>query len=105
MDKKDTYKFQLKQGRRVICRGITIYLFQSEAELQIGYPNSKVHKVGRRTTHNAAHQWEIEGGKRPYKKCTHDYKYAKLENGTTDIMHCVCTKCGKKISRPFTIKL
>ncbi len=68
MEEKGTYKYQLKQGRRVICRGITTDLFRREAELQRDYPNSRVRKVGRRTTHNAAHQWEREGGKRPYNK-------------------------------------
>jgi len=68
MDEKDTYKYHLKQGRRVLHRGITDDLIRREAEHQRDYPRSKIQQVGRRTTRAAALKWEREGGKRRYNK-------------------------------------
>jgi predicted GIY-YIG superfamily endonuclease len=61
---RDTYKYHLKTGRRVIYRGITNNLSRREQEHQTEYPGSKIKQIGRRTTHEAALEWERNGGKR-----------------------------------------
>lgn len=63
---KDTYKYQLKRGHKVILRSITYDLTRREAEHQQEYPGSRVKQIGRKTTHRAALAWERSGGKRPY---------------------------------------
>lgn len=60
---RDTYKYHLKDGRRIVHRGITNDLKQREQEHQAGYPRSQIRQVGRRTTHEAALEWERNGGK------------------------------------------
>ena len=67
MAKRDTYKYHLKQGNKVVHRGITNNLDRREGEHQQNYPGSSIQKIGRRTTRAAALQWEREGGKRPKK--------------------------------------
>lgn len=61
---RDTYKYHLKNGRRVVRRGITNNLSRREQEHQTEYPGSKIRQVGRRTTQEAALEWERNGGKR-----------------------------------------
>lgn len=39
------------------------------------------------------------------KNCEHEFEYDKFENGNTNLMRWVCSKCGKIQSRPFTIRL
>lgn len=68
MDEKDTYKYHLKRGRRVVHRGITDDLKRREAAHQRDYPGSRIQRVGRRTTRDAALKWEREGGRRRYAK-------------------------------------
>jgi len=65
---KDTYKYQLKIGRKVVLRSITYDLNGREAEHQGEFPGSKVKQIGRKTTYKAALVWERRGGKRPYYK-------------------------------------
>lgn len=61
---RDTYKYQLKDGKQVVHRGITNDLNRREREHQAEYPGSKIIQVGRRTTHEAALEWERNGGRR-----------------------------------------
>jgi len=68
MGERDTYKYHLKEGHKVVHRGITYDLARREAEHQEDYPGSRIEAMGRRTTREAALKWEREGGKRPYKK-------------------------------------
>ena len=70
---KDTYKYQLKLGRKVILRSITSDLERREAEHQNEFPGSRIKQIGRKTTREAALRWERRGGKRRYhKKEAHD---------------------------------
>ena len=64
MAQRDTYKYQLKVGRKVVHRGITYDLERREREHQQDYRASRIQQVGRRTTHEAALKWERQGGKR-----------------------------------------
>ena len=65
---RDTYKYQLKDSKKVVHRGITYDLERREAEHQQQFPGSRIEQVGRRTTRESALKWERQGGKRPYKK-------------------------------------
>ena len=68
MANRDTYKYHLKDGRRVVHRGITNDLERRESEHQEKFTGTEFKQVGRRTTRDAALDWEQEGGKRPYRK-------------------------------------
>jgi len=65
---RNTTKYHLKDGGKIVHRGITDNPDRREAEHQVESPNTKLHKVGRNTTREAGLKWEREGGKRPYKK-------------------------------------
>ena len=65
---RDTYKYHLKQGRKVVHKGITDDLERREIEHQRRFPGARIKKMGRRTTREAALKWERAGGKRPYHK-------------------------------------
>ena len=60
---RDTYKYHLKDGKRIVHRGITNDLNRREQEHHNEYPESKIRQVGRRTTREAALEWERNGGK------------------------------------------
>ena len=66
MAKRDTFKYHLKQGSKVVHRGITDSLERREREHQATWPGSIIKQVGRRTSRNAALKWERLGGKRSY---------------------------------------
>ena len=61
---RDTYKYHLKDGKRIVHRGITNDLSRREQEHQFEYPESQIKQVGRRTTREAALEWERTGGKK-----------------------------------------
>ena len=64
MVNRDTKKYHLKQGNKVVHRGITNDLDRREQEHQTKYPGSHIQQVGRSTSREAALKWEREGGKR-----------------------------------------
>ncbi len=68
MPRRNTHKYHLKQGRKVVYRGITNDLERRHLEHQHDFPGAKIEQVGRRTTRKAALKWERDGGKRSYKK-------------------------------------
>ena len=59
---RDTYKYRLRQGRRVVHHGITNDLNRREAEHQQKWPGSRIEQIGRRTTRSAALDWEKDKG-------------------------------------------
>ena len=61
---RDTYKYHVKNGNRIVHRGITNDLNRREQEHQAEYPGLQIRQVGRRTTREAALEWERNGGKR-----------------------------------------
>jgi predicted GIY-YIG superfamily endonuclease len=61
---RDTYKYHVKVGRRIIYRGITRDIERRGAEHKARRPNSRIVKVGRRTTQERALEWERRGGRR-----------------------------------------
>ena len=57
--KRDTYKYHLKQGDKIIRSGITNDLDRREKEHQRNYGKDvHVQQVGRRTTREDAREWE-----------------------------------------------
>lgn len=61
---RDTYKYHLKQGRKIVHKGITDDIDRRAREHQQEFPKSRVKRIGHRTTREAALKWEREGGKR-----------------------------------------
>lgn len=67
MAEKDTYKYQLKVGGKIVYRGVTNDLTRREQEHKATWPGSQIKQIGRKTTRDAALKWEREGGKRRYR--------------------------------------
>lgn len=61
---RDTYKYHVTVGRKIIYRGITKDLERRGSEHKARWPSSRIVQVGRRTTHDRASDWERRGGKR-----------------------------------------
>lgn len=59
---RDTYKYHLKDGNKVVYCGVTNDLDRREKEHQMTSPGSHIVKVGRRTTKSAALKWEKSAG-------------------------------------------
>jgi len=59
---RDTYKYYVKIGNKIVDGGITTDLERREQERQREYPGSHLYKVGNRTTEEAAREWEKEHG-------------------------------------------
>ena len=64
---KDTYKYHMKKGGKIVHRGITTDLAQQEIDHQNAFSDARIWQVGRRTTHKAAVRWERAGGRRRYR--------------------------------------
>lgn len=62
--KRDTYKYHVKIGRKIIYRGITKDLDRRGSEHKTRWPKSQIVQVGQKTTHEHALDWEKRGGKR-----------------------------------------
>ena len=62
---RDTYKYHLKVGNKIVHGGITDDLERREKEHQQKWPNGHIKQVGRRTTEEAAREWEKEKGFTP----------------------------------------
>ncbi len=61
---RDTYKYHLIKDRKVVHRGITDDKDRRTREHQQEFPNSRLKQIGRRTTRDAALEWDRKGGKR-----------------------------------------
>jgi len=62
MAERDTYKYQFKVGNKIVHGGITDDLERRETEHQKEWPGGHIAQVGRKTTEEAARQWEDEKG-------------------------------------------
>ena len=60
--RRDTYKYQFKDGNKVLHGGITNDLERREEEHQEKWPGGHIKKVGRITTEDAAREWEKDKG-------------------------------------------
>jgi predicted GIY-YIG superfamily endonuclease len=57
------YKYHYKVGNKVVHRGITQDLERRAQEHEQKWPGGHITQVGRRTTEQAAREWEKQGGK------------------------------------------
>lgn len=55
---RDTYRYYLKLGNKIIDKSITDDLVRREANHQEEFPGSRVIQVGKCTTRQAALDWE-----------------------------------------------
>ena len=60
---RNTYKYQMKQGSKIVHRGITNDKERREQEHRQKWPGGRIVQVGRKTTRAAALKWERDGGK------------------------------------------
>lgn len=58
MKTRDQYKYHFKKGHKIIKSGITNDLERREEEHQEQNPEGHIKQVGRRTTEEAALNWE-----------------------------------------------
>ncbi len=59
---RDTYKYQFKVGNKIVHGGITKDLERREKEHLQEYPDGHIKQEGRKTTEEAAREWEKEHG-------------------------------------------
>ena len=57
-NKRDTHKYEYKKGNKIVHRGITEDLERREQEHQGKWPGGHIKQVGRKTTEDAAREWE-----------------------------------------------
>ena len=58
MKKRDTYKYDFKVKNKIVHSGITNDLERREQEHQARWSNGRIVQVGRKTTEDAARDWE-----------------------------------------------
>lgn len=58
MAKRDTYKYDFKVGHKIRHSGITNDLERREQQHQQRWPGGHIVQVGRKTTEEAAREWE-----------------------------------------------
>ncbi len=75
-DPRNTSKYQFKVGNKIVHGGITNDLDRREQEHQQQWPNGHIKQVGRRTTEEAARQWEKDsvGAKKGREGLRKNYK-------------------------------
>lgn len=56
--KRDTYKYHYKRGNKILKSGITDDLDRREQEHRQKWPKGHIVQDGRRTTRDAALEWE-----------------------------------------------
>ena len=59
---RDTCKYHFKVRNKIVHGGITDDLERREQEHQQKWPKGHIRQVGRRTTEEAAREWEEENG-------------------------------------------
>ncbi|MCK4782186.1 MAG: hypothetical protein KAV87_00435 [Desulfobacteraceae bacterium] len=60
--KRNTYKYHYKVGNKIVHGGITDDLDRREKEHLQKWPKGHIFQVGRRTTEEAAREWEEDKG-------------------------------------------
>lgn len=68
---RNTYKYKFKVKNKIVHKGITEDLERREQEHQHKWPNGHIKQVGRKTTEEAAREWEKDQG----------YTYRRGEGG------------------------
>lgn len=60
--RRDTYKYHFKVGNKRVHGGISNDLERRENEHKLKWKSGHIVQVGRKTTEEAARQWEEENG-------------------------------------------
>ena len=60
--RRDTYNYDFKKGNKIVHSGITDDLDRREEEHQQKWPKGHIKQVGKRTTEEAAREWEKKKG-------------------------------------------
>ena len=55
---RNTYRYRLKVGDRVILHGFTTDLARRQKEHQLRWPAARVEPIGEATSHREAWEWE-----------------------------------------------
>lgn len=80
---RDTYKYVFKVGNKIVYGGITNDLDRREQEHKQKWPGGHIVKVGRRTTEEAAREWEKVGQRKitvkapPIEGSRHEKEYRR----------------------------
>jgi hypothetical protein len=56
--RRTTYKYHFKKGNKIVHSGITKDLGRREKEHLQKWPGGHIKQIGRKTTPEAAHEWE-----------------------------------------------
>ncbi len=56
--RKDTYRYQLKDGNRIVHIGVTSDPARREVEHRTRWPSARINTVGTKTTRAEALRWE-----------------------------------------------
>jgi hypothetical protein len=59
---REMYKYHFKVGNKIVHGGITNDLDRREGEHHQTWPDGHIRQVGRRTTEEAARDWESQKG-------------------------------------------
>ena len=59
---RNIFKYHFKIGNKIVHKGITNDLDRRETEHQQKYPEGHIKQEGRKTTEDAARQWEKDQG-------------------------------------------
>ena len=68
MSVRDTCRYKLIKGGRVVYRGVTDDLDRRESQHREKFPDTQVEQVGRVTTRKDALQWLAEATQRPHRR-------------------------------------
>lgn len=60
--KRDTYKYEFKDGNKIVHKGITNDLQRREEEHQQKWPKGHIKQVGHAVTEESGREWEEEQG-------------------------------------------
>lgn len=77
MKEKDTYKYHLMVGKKVVHKDICTDWVRREASHQQEFPGSRIRLIGRKTTREAALKWVRRGGRREYRLNRGSSSFAK----------------------------
>ena len=61
---RDTFRYQFKDGNKILHRGITNDLDRRETEHQQEWPEGHIEQIGPTVTRDGGLKWERDGGKR-----------------------------------------
>lgn len=62
---RDTYRYHIKRGNKILHRGITDNLNRRHGEHKTRYGNDvKIVKIGHKVSRESALKWERDGGKK-----------------------------------------